>query len=266
MNFDFTSEQEQLRDSVRRVLAGYYAFEKRQALLTAGQPHDRRAWQQLAELGLLGLMVPEEDGGFGGTTVDGLVVLEEMGRVLALEPFIGSAILAPRLLATSDDTAVRQRYLAALVEGREIIVPALFEPGSRYSPVVRETSARRDGDGWRLSGRKAMVTDGPCADRFLVAARLQDSGTTALFCIAADTPGLVRHNFRSHDGQGLSDLIFENAALPAGALLSSDSDLADRLEDCRDLAAAAVCFEAVAEGQRRVIEIAGADGNVANAK
>ena len=171
MNFDYTEEQRALRDSLQRFIEKEYSFEKRRALIRSGESFNREVWAHFAELGLLALTVPEACGGIGGNAVDTMLVMECMGKGLVLEPYLACAVLATTLVSTAGTNEQKQSLLPPAAEGRLLLAAALCEPETRYALDRITTTAEATADGWRISGKKALVLGGPSADKFIVSAR-----------------------------------------------------------------------------------------------
>jgi alkylation response protein AidB-like acyl-CoA dehydrogenase len=244
MDFDFTDDQEMLRDTVRRWVERGYDFERRRGIVKAGG-FSREAWQEIADLGIGGLQVPEAQGGLGLGPVDAMVVLEELGRGLVLEPYAAVALVATSLLKASADAAAASR-LQGIAEGQQIVVLAQEERRSRYRLSYVETKATRAGDAWSVSGTKIVVPAGAAADAFIVSARVSgavdDGNGVALFLIAKDALGVQVHPYPTQDGASGADLVLTGAAatllVDAGAALPA-------LEQAADIGIAALCAEAV---------------------
>ena len=243
MDFDFSDDQEMLRDTVRRWVERGYDFERRRGIVKAGG-FAREAWQEIDDLGIMGLQVPEAQGGLGLGPVDAMVVMEELGRGLVLEPYAAVALVATTLLKASAEPAAAQR-LQAIAEGRQIVVLAQEERGSRYRLDHIETAATtRPGTSWALSGTKIAVPAGAAADAFIVSARVRagSSEGVALFLIAKDAPGVSVNGYPMQDGTSGADLVLTGAEatllLDAGAAMAA-------LELAVDTGIAALCAEAV---------------------
>jgi alkylation response protein AidB-like acyl-CoA dehydrogenase len=240
MDFDFTDDQESLRDAVRRWVDKGFTFERRHQLAKAGGA-TRVVYGELAGLGLTGLVVPEDHGGLGQSAIDAMVVSEELGRGLVNAPYTHAALMAPRLLATAP-AALQQAWLPRIASGEALVVPALQERAARYRLSHVTTRARQAGRGWVLDGAKCVVPAGDEVDAFIVAARTSggdnDGAGIALFLVergAAQVRG-----YATQDGARAADLTLTGAA---GTLISDDG-LA-LLEDAVDAGIAAQCAEAV---------------------
>jgi len=240
MDFDFTDEQQQLRDAVRKWVEKAYGFERRRAIV-AGQEgvpgFSRQAWRELAELGLTGLAVPEADGGMGMGPVEGMVAMEELGRGLVLEP-LAQSFIASAVLCGHADATLKQAWLPRIASGEALVVLAQQERRARYRLDVCDTQARRSGTLWHLSGIKNIVPAGDQADAFLVPA-LAD-GRLALFLVERSARGVRTRGYGTQDGGRAADVILEQA--PA-QLLAADG--LDALEQAVDIGLAAHCAEAV---------------------
>jgi alkylation response protein AidB-like acyl-CoA dehydrogenase len=198
VDFTFDSEQNDLRDAVRGLLDRAYGGEQRRAVTAAEPGFDEKTWARLAEMGVLGLPFAEEDGGMGAGPVEVAIVAEEIGRVLAPEPFVEAVVLAGGLVAAAGTPAQRAAALGPLAEGGSLPAAALAEPGTRWSPRPAGVSATRDGDAWRLTGVKEPVPHGARADVLVVSALVD--GSTALFLVRGDADGLTRTGYRTADG------------------------------------------------------------------
>ncbi len=245
MDFDFSDDQEMLRETVRRWVERGYDFERRRGIVKAGG-FARDAWQEIVDLGIVGLQVPEAQGGLGLGPVDAMVVLEELGRGLVLEPYADVALVATSLLKASADATASHR-LQAIAEGRQIVVLAHEERRSRYRLDHVETAATtRAGAGWALSGTKIAVPAGAAADAFIVPARVRggidDGDGVALFLVAEDAPGVSVKPYPMQDGASGADLVLTGAE----ATLLLDAGMAmPALELAVDTGIAALCAEAV---------------------
>ena len=199
MDFTYDSEQNDLREAVRGLLQRAYSDSERRRSVVANDPgFDEKTWAQLAEMGVLGLPFAEEHGGMGAGPIEVGIVAEEMGRVLAPEPFVEAVVLAGGLVAAVGTDAQRTALLGPLSEGASVLAFAHAEPSARWSSSASAVTATRDGDGWRLTGVKEPVAGGARADVLVVSAAVD--GGTALFLVRGDAAGLTRTGYRTHDG------------------------------------------------------------------
>ena len=244
MDFDFSDDQEMLRDSVRRWVDKSYDFEKRRGVVKAGG-YSAEAWTGLAELGLLGLQVPEAQGGLGLGAVDAMIVMEELGRGLVLEPYAAVALVATRLLDAGRAPSA-PLWLRGIAEGAEIVALAQEERHSRYRLGHVETRATKRGGNWHLSGTKTVVPAGGVAGAFIVSARVSgdadDASGVALFLVSKGGAGIEIKVYPTQDGATAADLVLSGAEavelLPAGEAMAA-------LEHAVDIGIAALCAEAV---------------------
>jgi len=235
MDFDFSDDQESLRDAVRRWVDKGFTFERRHALAKAGGA-TRAVYGELAELGLTGLAVPEEHGGLGQGPIEAMVVSEELGRGLVNAPYAFAALMAPRLLAAAP-AALQADWLPRIASGEALVVPALQERGTRYRLDTVATTARQAGGGWLIDGGKLVVPSGDEADAFIVPAR-PEGARIGLFLVER---GAVRvAAYPTQDGARAADVSFSAAA----ARLINDDGLA-ALQEAVDIGIAAQCAEAV---------------------
>jgi alkylation response protein AidB-like acyl-CoA dehydrogenase len=208
VDFNYDSEQSDLREAVRGLLARAYSdSEQRRAVVKAEPGFDEKTWARLAEMGLLGLPFAEEDGGMGAGPVEVAIVAEEIGRVLAPEPFIETVVLAGGLVAAVGTSEQKGEILGGISEGTTIAVFAHAEPGTRWSATAEGVTATQSGDGWTLTGVKEPVPSGARADLLVVSAVVD--GTTGLFVVRGDASGLTRTGYRTHDGTRAANLRFE---------------------------------------------------------
>jgi alkylation response protein AidB-like acyl-CoA dehydrogenase len=244
MDFDFSDEQEMLRDSVRRWVEKGYDIERRRAIVKAGG-YSAEAWGELVELGLTGLQVPEAQGGLGFGPVEAMVVMEELGRGIVVEPYAEVALVGTSLLRAAENGAGDER-LKGIAEGSERVVLAQQERHSRYRLARVQTKAEPAGDGWKLSGRKIVVPAGAHATGFIVSARVSgaedDPAGIALFLLAADAPGVTVRGYPTQDGASAADLQLDGAA--ATRLVAPGAAYA-ALERAVDTGIAALCAEGV---------------------
>ena len=237
MNFDYDSEQNDLREAVRGLLARAYSdSEQRRAVVKAEPGFDEKTWSRLAEMGLLGLPFAEADGGMGAGPVEVAIVAEEIGRVLAPEPFIETVVLAGGLVAAVGTAEQRGEILGGISEGTTIAVFAHAEPGTRWSAAAEGVTATRSGDGWTLTGVKEPVPSGARADVLVVSA-VVDGGGTGLFLVRGDAAGLSRTGYRTNDGTRAAHVRL--AGTPA-ELLGGDGDRTAAIE--RALAEARIAY------------------------
>ena len=252
MDFTLSGEQELLREGLSKFLAARYDLESSRAAAKTGPGWQPDIWRGFAEeLGILGATLPESVGGSGGGAAEVMVIAEELGRALVIEPFIDTVIVAGGLLSRAGGDAAAS-VLEEVAAGSAVVALAATEADSGDGWDTLSTNAVRDGDGWRISGSKAVVIAAPLATHLLITARV--GGDVALFLIEFDATnpprGMAVHGYRTIDDRRAADLIFDDVRLPADALI--DEDAWESLQRARDEGAAAVCSEAVG-AMRRVL-------------
>jgi alkylation response protein AidB-like acyl-CoA dehydrogenase len=236
MDFDFSEDQEQLRDAVRKWVDKGYSFERRRAAVAAGG-FDRTAYGELADLGLAGLYISEADGGLGMGPTEGMVVMEELGRGIVLEP-LAQTLVCSGVLGAYAPAGLKAAWLPRIASGEALVVLAHQERAARYRLDVCKTTATQAGSGWTLSGTKSIVPVGDQADAFIVPATVQ--GRMALFLVARSASGVATQGYRTQDGGRAAELVLDKAA---AELITTDGLMA--LEHAVDIGIAAACAEAV---------------------
>ncbi len=248
MDFNFTETQVMLRDTLNRYLASNYDFDKRQAMLAREGGRDPGIWRALAgELGILGAALPEQYGGFGGGPVDTMVLMEELGRAIAVEPYIPTVVIgAGALVETGGQLA--EELVPAIIGGDAIFGAAFYEPQGRYNLADLKTTAKADGSGWTLNGHKAVVLAAPYATHLLVTARTggsqREGKGVSLFLVDINSKGIVRRDYPTVDGHMASEVYFENANVGPQALLGAEGGALPLVEKLVDHATMAACAEA----------------------
>ncbi|WP_280258889.1 acyl-CoA dehydrogenase family protein [Nocardia wallacei] len=252
MDFEFTAEQQLLRDTVTEFLAARYDLEKSRAAARLGAGRQPEIWRAFAdEVGILGASLPEEVGGFGGGAVETLLIAEALGGALVIEPYVDTVVLGGGLLRRAGGERATE-LLRGIVSGTVITALAALEADSGYDITRVATTARRDGDAWVLDGAKVVVTSAPLATHLLVTARTPDASGLSLFVVEADAPGLTQHPYRTIDERRAADLVLDGVRVPADALLGTEAGADDSLARAVDEAIAAIAAEAVG-GMRKVL-------------
>jgi pimeloyl-CoA dehydrogenase small subunit len=250
MNFDLSDEQRLLKDSVDRLIEHAYGdFEKRKRALAEPLGFSSALWAQYAELGLLGLPFSEDDGGFGGGPVETMLVMEALGRGLAVEPYLGTVVLAGGLVRLAGSAAQRAGLLGRVAEGATRLAFAHTERQARYDLADVGTRARRDGDHFVLDGAKGLVLGGDGADMLIVSARTdggrrERTGLT-LFLVDPSAPGVLRRPYRMQDGLGAAEVTLDGVRVGEDAILGTAGEALPVIEQAVDLALAALCAESV---------------------
>ena len=248
MNFDFSDEQQQLREAIEQFLAKEYPFERLRAAKSSAA-WDPAVWRGLAELGVTAINVPSSLGGLGYGPMETLVLMGACGPSLLLEPVLTSAVIATVLLREFERAEPAAELLRAMAVGGRIAAVAHFEPGTRYDSRRVDTRARRAGEGYRLDGRKSVVVHAGLADTLLVSARTRGDGGdpegVSLFLVPRTLPGVKLVEYANVDGQRAADVHLEEACLPEASRLGAEGGALAAIETAFDHGLAALCAEAV---------------------
>ncbi|MBJ3764179.1 acyl-CoA dehydrogenase family protein [Maribius pontilimi] len=244
MKFDLTEERQMLQDGLRRFMRDSWDKSTREAVLDGDTGYSSEAWQGLAEMGVIGALFTEDDGGFGGAGFDLSVVFEELGRAGATEPLL-EVVLAGGLIARrgSDD---QKAVLESVIAGETQLAFAHTEPASRYDLDRVSTEATKSGDGFTLSGRKAVVVNGPNADHIVVSARtsgeVADRDGISLFVVKKGAEGMDLRGYRTMAGSHAAEIALDNVQ---AELLGSEGDAFDDIEWAVARATGALSAEAL---------------------
>ncbi|WP_187275740.1 acyl-CoA dehydrogenase family protein [Parahaliea aestuarii] len=244
MSIELTEEQKMLQDSAERYLKNSYDFDQRQAASRSAKGFSDERWAQFAEMGWLAMPLPEEHGGFGFGAMEIMLLAEQMGRYLVVEPFLETVVVGGGLLARGATTALAERYLPAVAEGQLQVALAHGEEGKHASMINTATTAVDEGAHCRLNGVKSVVANGDQADVFIVSARLVGAGNSAvtLFAIPADAEGVERRGYPTYDGRRACELTLRNVVVGPEAVVGgrgSAEYLLDRVALDAQLAACA---------------------------
>ncbi|WP_314957604.1 acyl-CoA dehydrogenase family protein [Bradyrhizobium cosmicum] len=246
MDIQFTEEQELLRSSVQRMLRDQYSFEARRKIVASEEGWSRRQWGAFAELGLLAAPFSEESGGLGGGPLSTMIVAQEFGRHLVVEPYVETVVLAGGLIEQAGTKEQKQAFIPDIIAGQKIWALAWTEKGSRFDLANVATAARREGKDYTLSGEKTAVIAAPWADHLMVSARTHggrdDRAGVSLFVVDARAANLDLRSFKTIDGRRAAEITFRDVR---GELLGSEGEGVALLEACRDRAIGALCAEAV---------------------
>jgi alkylation response protein AidB-like acyl-CoA dehydrogenase len=248
MNFEHTEDRRMLADTLGRFVKEQYGFETRDRISKSAQGYSAELWRQFADLGVIGALFSEADGGFGGSGFDIAVVFEQLGRGLVVEPFLASAVLAGGAIAAAGTEAQRAQ-LAEIIAGTRIAAFAHDEPEAHYALACVSTRAKRKGDGWVLDGAKAVVQHGEAANVFVVSARtsggVDDEAGVSLFLVPAKTPGLSLRGYPTIDGARAAELTLKGVGVGSDALLGAEGAGHSTLEKAVGTGILALCAEAL---------------------
>jgi hypothetical protein len=248
MDFSFTDEQSMLRDTVASYLADNYTFDQRRHVVTKEPGWNPAVWKAFAEeLGILGAPFSEELGGLGGGPIENMIVMEEFGKALVVEPYLGTVVIGGGFLKHSGHDGAAE-LIGQIISGDLIFAFAQAEPKSRYNLAAVSTTAKKDGAGWVLNGQKSVVVGGPFATHLVVTARTgggeRDAEGVSVFIVPKAAPGVTTRDYPTVDGGRASEVIFENVKVGAEALVGPEGQAMPLIEKVVDEAIAATCAEA----------------------
>jgi alkylation response protein AidB-like acyl-CoA dehydrogenase len=247
MDFSLSEEQQLFRDAVAKFVQNEYSFAARKTIVASPQGWSAEVWAQLAAMGLLGVPFAEADGGLGGSGIDLMVVMQELGRGIVVEPYLATVVLGGGAVAIAGSAA--RRRSCRVVAGERQLALAYGEPQSRHDLQDVTTTARRDGAGHVLSGKKAVVLNGATADTLVVSARTagaqRDAQGITLFLVERGARGVTLTDYRTLAGLRAAALVLDGGRVGAAAVHGPGAGGLAALERAVDLGAAALCAEAV---------------------
>jgi pimeloyl-CoA dehydrogenase small subunit len=248
MDFSFTDEQSMLRDTVASYLADHYSFDQRRAMLAKEPGWSPQVWKAFAEeLGILGAPFSEELGGLGGGPVENMIVMEEFGKALVVEPYLGTVVIAGGFLKHSGHPHA-EALIGRIIAGEAIFAFAYAEPQGRYNLADLKTTAKKDGGAYVLNGHKAVVIGAPYATHLIVTARTgggqRDQQGVSVFIVEKGAAGVTTRDYPTVDGFRASEVTLENVKVGAEALIGPEGGALPLVEKVVDEALAATCAEA----------------------
>lgn len=249
MNFDLTEEQQMLVDSVNKYLQNDYDFETRRKLVATETGYSQDNWETFAELGWLSVPFAEENGGFGGTAIDVMLMMEAFGKALVTEPYISTVIMGGRLVELLGNAEQKESVLSAVIQGELQLALAYNEADSRNNPSMVTLKAKKEGGSYTLNGEKVMALNGQSADQLLVTARtsgaLTDAEGISVFLVDANAAGVERTGYQVSDGSRAANISFKDVVVSEGQLVGEEGAALAALEVVLDEATIALCSEAV---------------------
>jgi alkylation response protein AidB-like acyl-CoA dehydrogenase len=249
MDFEYSDEQKLLGETLRKFLGTGYNFDARTKIIAGASGGSEDVWAALAEMGILGVPFGAEHGGFGGTTVDMMVVMEALGEFLVVEPYLATVGLGGQFVSRAGSDAQKNRILPALIQGKLKLAFAQTERGARYDLRQVALRAKKSGDGFALDGEKCMVLHGGAADLLVVSARSaggeRDGQGISLFLVDRSAPGVTVTDYRTLDNLRVADIEFSSVQVARDALLGAEGGGFAVSEEVVDYATALVCAEAV---------------------
>jgi alkylation response protein AidB-like acyl-CoA dehydrogenase len=249
MDFEYSDEQRLLSETLRKFLGTGYSFDARGKIIASPAGFSEDVWAALAEMGILGVPFDAEHGGFGGTTVDMLVVMEALGEALVVEPYLATVGLGGRFVARGGSATQRARILPALIQGKLKMAFAQTEPDARWDLAHVTTRATKSGDGWVLDGDKRAVLHGGCADLLVVSARTVgtpgDARGISPFLVERNAPGVAVTEYRGLDNLRLADIRLSGVRVGPDSLVDAEGAGFELLHEVVDYATVLLCAEAV---------------------
>lgn len=254
MDFLIREEQQLLVDSLRKFVESRYTFANRRVVARKQSGFDQDVWSTLADMGIQGLTLPAEYGGFGENAHSQLLVYKELGRGLVSGPFVPSAVMAASLLKACANDEIKEVWLPSIASGEKIVVPAHQEVRGRYNLDQVQTRAVVSATGVELSGAKQLVWSGGVAHAYIVSARIAGSEQPGLFLVERDLPGVQIVDYTTMNGEGAADISFESTRLPLSNMICSGPRALEWLQYAIDQGIAPLCAHA-AGAMERLIEI-----------
>lgn len=249
MDFSISEEQSMLADSVSRFIDNDYDFERRQKIAESEDGFSKEMWQTFAELGWTAVPFSEEDGGLDGGPVEMMLMMQQFGRGLMVEPYLANIVLAGGVLRRTASAAQKGAWLTPLIEGSLQTALAFAEPQARFDIANIATKAVKDGDGFVLTGKKSLVLNGGHADLLIIPARTSgenaDEDGVTLFAVTANTAGVELQSYTTVDALSAADINLDGVKVDSGSVLGSVDQGFAVLQDVIDEATLAVCAEAV---------------------
>lgn len=249
MDFSYTEEQQMLQESVLKFVQNQYDFATRNKIIASDDGYSKEYWSLFAELGWLTVPFDEADGGFGGCAVDMVVMMEEFGKAMLVEPFAGTAILAGRLISELAEGDARAALIGQIMEGGMQVSLAYAEAGSRFNAASVRTTAKVDGDNVIISGTKVAVLSGSGTDNLLVVARESGEDTDrsgiSVFLVDANADGVTMHTYANVDGKSASEIRLSSVTVPSSARIGVVGGAIEALESAIDRATLASAAEAL---------------------
>ena len=249
MDFELSGEQQMLRDNVVRLMKDRYGFEARKGYQASPHGWSETLWREYADMGLLGAPFSEDDGGYGGGAVETMIVMEEFGKALAIEPYLQTVVLCGALIKHGAGPEKRAELIGKIAAGDLRLSFAHAERQSGYDLYDVALTARKDGAGFVLNGEKGLVGQGDSADALIVSARLsggrRDRDGIGLFLVDANAPGVSRRGYPTQDGQRAAEIAFANVRVEPKDVFLEPGRALPVIERAIDETIAAVSAEAV---------------------
>ena len=249
MDFSFNEEQTLIQRQVAQFIQRDYEWEKRQALAKSELGFSSENWKIFADLGWLGISLSEESGGFGGSALETMIIMEEFGKGLVVEPFLETIVLCAGLIDSCGNKDQKSEILKKVISGEMHLALGFVEPQSRFNLADVTTEAKKKGDGFVLNGFKSVVMNGPSANNIIISARISGKQSEeegiSLFVVDPKLEGVSLRNYPTVDGRRASEITLENVDVTSSCLLAEEGKGFKELEKAIDSATLAICAEAI---------------------
>ena len=249
MDFSFNEEQTLIQRQVAQFIQRDYEWEKRQALAKSELGFSSENWKIFADLGWLGISLSEESGGFGGSALETMIIMEEFGKGLVVEPFLETIVLCAGLIDSCGNKDQKSEILKKVISGEIHLALGFVEPQSRFNLADVTTEAKKKGDGFVLNGFKSVVMNGPSANNIIISARISGKQSEeegiSLFVVDPKLEGVSLRNYPTVDGRRASEITLENVDVTSSCLLAEEGKGFKELEKAIDSATLAICAEAI---------------------
>jgi alkylation response protein AidB-like acyl-CoA dehydrogenase len=249
MDFTFNEEQTLIQSQVEQFIQRDYGWEQRQSLIDSETGFDSKNWKTFADLGWLGIAFSENSGGFGGNAIDTMIIMEEFGKGLVLEPFLETVVLSGTIVDEAGTDEQKSNLLTRVIEGNLQMALAYAEPQSRFNLANITTEAKSSGGSFTINGYKSVVMNGPNAEELIVAARTSgdqfDKEGITLFVVNSDSEGLSRRDYQTVDNRKASEITFENVKVQEHQILGELNKGLFLLERAIERSILAISAEAV---------------------
>jgi len=249
MDFELTKEHLMIKDSAAHFLKKEHSFERLRELKGDSLGFSKKIWKKMADLGWMELIFPEEYGGYGYDLSFAMVLLEEFGKVLLPEPWLSTALLGGKLVLLGGTEVQKKEIIPAICSGDLLMTIAYLEDGGRYDVNFCETTAKGNGSGFSISGKKIFVMDGGIVDKFIISARtsgaVADNNGITLFLISKNTPGLKITPVKTMDGGNACILEMNDVSVADTDIIGEMDSGYPLLSEVVDESTAVLCAEMV---------------------
>lgn len=249
MDFSYSDEQQMLQDSVQKFVQRHYSFDDRKVIIESDEGFSAQNWKLFAELGWLTVPFKLEDDGFGALATDLMVLMEEFGKAMVVEPFVPTAVLGGGLISELANSEQKAKYLPSIMEGNLQVCAALSEASSRYNLANVSCTAKEAGANYVLNGKKVVVLNGPAANKIIVSARTSgeqcDEQGISLFVVDASASGVTKQSYTNIDGHRAAEITLVNVSVEQADLLGPLGGAYETMVSVTDKATLAVCAEGV---------------------